>query len=90
MIPVRFIIKGYKPKPFTQSQSHPHTNLSMSKRKKKNISPSDPKQNPDNYWETKQNLEKNTKMPIPPPRGRAETCCVPAYDSKDYLSGTLC
>jgi len=61
MIPVRFIAKGYKPKSFTQSQSHPHTNLSMSKRKKKNISPSDPKQNPNNYWETKQNLEKKGK-----------------------------
>jgi len=33
----------------------------MAKRKKKNSSPSGPKQNPDNYWEIKQTLEKKGK-----------------------------
>jgi 2-oxoglutarate ferredoxin oxidoreductase subunit delta len=43
------------------SQSNPQTDLSMPKRKKKNSSPSIPEQNPDNYWETKQNLKKKGK-----------------------------
>jgi 2-oxoglutarate ferredoxin oxidoreductase subunit delta len=33
----------------------------MTKRKKKSKSPSDPEKNPDNYWETKKNLEKKGK-----------------------------
>jgi 2-oxoglutarate ferredoxin oxidoreductase subunit delta len=43
------------------SQPNPQTDLSMPKRKKKNKSPSAPEQNPDNYWETKQNLKKKGK-----------------------------
>jgi 2-oxoglutarate ferredoxin oxidoreductase subunit delta len=35
--------------------------LSMPKRKKKNKAPTEKKQNPDNYWETKQELDKKGK-----------------------------
>jgi len=59
MIPVVFIIQDYKLKPFVLS--HLQTSLSMTKRKNKNTSPSDPQKNPENYWETKQNLEKKGK-----------------------------
>ena len=45
----------YSPKSFAQSQ--PLMDLQMPK-KKKSTSPSDPEQNPDNYWEIKQTLAK--------------------------------
>jgi len=36
----------------------------MPERKKKSNSPSDPEQNPDSYWETKQKLDKRGKKTL--------------------------
>ena len=59
MIPVGFIIQDFNHKPF--AQSYLQTALSMTKRKNKKSSPADPEQNPESYWEVKQNLEKKGK-----------------------------